>query len=354
MAGKALPNFYLTWNQAEHYWICITPPESEISYLESLLDGLGLTVEKSGGSLVVKAPQLWGDVWRSIISSADKTNIWRNMRFSIIAEGDIPTPQLIELNERSFDDIEKLVSSLWLGRALLEDRVVCYLQPVMDRRGKVFGYESFARIVEEDGTVVAGGKIFDASADLQIEYALDRYLQVQSIRSFVETDLDGVLFINFVPGFIHRPEKYLEGFSDTVQALGVSAKHIVLDITKADLSFESVHLRGIFEYCKSRGYAVALDDMDCVSTARRLLNIGRPDYMKLDIKLVQNVEQLQTRQVVEQLVDLARNTGCAVIAEGVEDESMFSTLKHVGVDLFQGYYFSPPVAAEKVARREVS
>ena len=62
----------------------------------------------------------------------------------------------------------------------------------------------------------------------------------------------------------------------------------------------------------------------------------------------------QDLELVKVILQLAHQFGLKVVAEGVEDESMFSTLKHVGVDLFQGYYFSPPVAAEKVARREVS
>lgn len=352
MAGNALPQIHLIWNQSEHYWICVTPHADDRARAAAAMETLNLPVKAAGGALVARAPRLWGEAWSRLMAAEGDSGLWDRARFCVLPGGEFPVPQQIELNERPREKIGRLASSLWLGRALLEGRVACHLQPVIDRRGKVFGYESFARVTEAGGAEISGGMIFEAGAGMQIEYALDRYLHVHSIRSFIDTDLSGALFINFVPGFIHRPEKYLEGLSGAAQALGLAARHIVLDVTRADKAFEAVHLRGIMDYCLSKGYGVALDDVDGVDAARRLLDIGKPDYMKLDMRLARHIGMTETQRVVERLVELARNAGCTVIAEGVESAAAHAALMQAGVDLFQGYYFSPPAEAGKAARKD--
>ncbi|MDH5728292.1 MAG: EAL domain-containing protein [Gammaproteobacteria bacterium] len=45
---------------------------------------------------------------------------------------------------------------------------------------------------------------------------------------------------------------------------------------------------------------------------------------------------------------MAHNLKMEVVAEGVETKSQLEFLKAEGVDLIQGYYFSPPLPAEKL------
>src|SRR5256885_879724 len=78
-----------------------------------------------------------------------------------------------------------------------------------------------------DGSILAGDKIIPASKALGIEHMIDRHLQVQAIKTFVSSAFNGFLFVNFFPGFIHRPSVYLEGLSETVKSFGVVPKHIV-------------------------------------------------------------------------------------------------------------------------------
>jgi EAL domain-containing protein (putative c-di-GMP-specific phosphodiesterase class I) len=44
---------------------------------------------------------------------------------------------------------------------------------------------------------------------------------------------------------------------------------------------------------------------------------------------------------------MAKNLGLKTVAEGVESKEHFDELKKLGVDIFQGYYFSKPVPFEE-------
>ena len=52
--------------------------------------------------------------------------------------------------------------------------------------------------------------------------------------------------------------------------------------------------------------------------------------------------------IVRSTIDLGRNLGLQVVAEGVENESVWNQLKELGCDLAQGFFLSPPVSAEEL------
>ncbi len=55
--------------------------------------------------------------------------------------------------------------------------------------------------------------------------------------------------------------------------------------------------------------------------------------------------------IVQAVVDLAKKLGFSTIAEGVETEEQVNTLREIGVDGLQGYYFSKPVPGPQLAGR---
>jgi EAL domain-containing protein (putative c-di-GMP-specific phosphodiesterase class I) len=53
--------------------------------------------------------------------------------------------------------------------------------------------------------------------------------------------------------------------------------------------------------------------------------------------------------VARAVVDMARAMGRSTVAEGVETAEQFHVLRGIGVDAYQGWLFSRPLAADKVA-----
>ena len=52
--------------------------------------------------------------------------------------------------------------------------------------------------------------------------------------------------------------------------------------------------------------------------------------------------------IVRSTVDLGRNLGLRVVAEGVETEAVSALLLEIGCELAQGYYFAGPMPANEV------
>jgi EAL domain-containing protein (putative c-di-GMP-specific phosphodiesterase class I) len=68
--------------------------------------------------------------------------------------------------------------------------------------------------------------------------------------------------------------------------------------------------------------------------------------VKIDTSLVRAIiTDVQQREIVSSVVRLASQLGLQVIVEGVETRGQLNALTALGVNYFQGYYFSRPLAS---------
>lgn len=89
---------------------------------------------------------------------------------------------------------------------------------------------------------------------------------------------------------------------------------------------------------------IAVDDAGAgFASFRHILEL-RPDYVKLDIGLVREIDHDDVRQaLVAGIVYFAKKSGCQLIAEGIETPGERDQLRSLGVDLGQGYLLGRPV-----------
>lgn len=327
---------HLTWNAADHYWIVVKDAAPAYASLQQL----GY-LEKNAHYLL-RTGASWLEEWNQLATLLVANDVFGRARVAVIASGNEPDAAAIEAEMRSAEDVSTIAKSLWLGDALMENRLTCYLQPIVNAQSHVFGYEAFARVEQLNDTVVGGASIVEASRVLNIEYRLDRFLHHKAIEAFIDFGYEGKLFINFFSGFIHRPEVYLENLKREVERYGIPAENIVLDITRAEAQKNTAHLKAIGDYCHGQGYLIALDDVTNLREAERLIHSISPDFIKMDHALTQSISTSATLNTVQQLVQLSHLKKIQVIGERIEHEELFLALKSAQVDLFQGYYFGEP------------
>jgi EAL domain-containing protein (putative c-di-GMP-specific phosphodiesterase class I) len=355
MAEVSSKKFNLPWHQHDSYWLTLYAVQGKFRpELFAELQKAGLQELPDNGialtqGMGVQASRTWKTLWTPVYEALSRMKAENEVEVALTPGAEVPGELVVQ--RQSASAMQAIAESLWLGEALLEERIMCYLQPVLSAPGKVFGYESFARVAAPDGAIIAGDRIVTASKALGIEYMIDRHLQVQAIKTFMSSKFNGFLFVNFFPGFIHRPAVYLEGLSDTVKSFGIVAKNIVLDFTKSETPHDLAHLKSVCEYGRSCGYSIALDDVESVKSVKRLLTDIRPDFVKIDMQLVHKVAQPEGRDTIREIVELAHASKSTVVGEGVETEAMHQALRQLGVDLFQGYHFSPPVPVEVALKR---
>jgi EAL domain-containing protein (putative c-di-GMP-specific phosphodiesterase class I)/DNA-binding response OmpR family regulator len=96
---------------------------------------------------------------------------------------------------------------------------------------------------------------------------------------------------------------------------------------------------------------IAVDDAGAgFASFRHILEL-RPDFVKLDIGLVRDIDKDDVRQaLVAGIVYFARKSGCGLIAEGIETQAECDQLLALGVDLGQGYLLGRPAPVGALPR----
>lgn len=106
----------------------------------------------------------------------------------------------------------------------------------------------------------------------------------------------------------------------------------------------------ILSRLRLKGFMLSIDDFG--TGAAVLENIRNLPYreLKIDKTFVDNlVGSDRDKILIRHIIDLAHNFGMNVVAEGVETKEVAVMLKEFGCDQIQGYYFSKPLPAEKIA-----
>jgi EAL domain-containing protein (putative c-di-GMP-specific phosphodiesterase class I) len=337
-------NFNLPYQQYDSYWLILFSENGNFpANIASSLQEIGYR-QSVNGAFIGQTMQDWSGLWGktyAILQAAqliDCVNVTITSDYSVVGGGG---------ERKTVAAIQDIASSLWLGEALREDRVMCHFQPIIvgstsNDSLKIFGYESFVRVRSISGEIIAGSTIIQACKAMNIEYMVDRLLHKQAIKTFATSDNVGFLFINFFTGFIQRPEIYLEGLRENAKLFGIVPKNIVLEFASCKTSNDIKHLKNVCDYAKMQGYSIALDDVISPHHAKKLINEIKPDFVKIDVQALGNLDNLTIWEDVRQILEITCVNGGSVIAEGVETEKSYEQLKSLGINLFQGYLFSAP------------
>ncbi len=332
-----------SWAQPLPYWIVIAGAAAPGAAWMQAAKSAGLKpITPDPGLLGMVAPSEWADEWRRVMQALENVDGHDALKAAVIASDNAPTREAIHLELRPLADIQHIASNLWLLDDLREDRLVCFMQRVIDRRNKQAGYEALVRIRAADGSFIGGGDIMRASYALKVEYHVDRRLHKQAIETYAKCDLDGFIFINFLTGFIHRPEVYLEGLSQAVEQHGITPRNVVLDVPLADYMRDMSKLRSIADYCRLRGFSVALDDVAGTRDLEKLVTEVRPSVIKMDRHLGSGLIANKRLSPVGEIVSIAHSAGALALAEGIENQELYDAYMQVGTDMFQGYFCGMP------------
>lgn len=124
---------------------------------------------------------------------------------------------------------------------------------------------------------------------------------------------------------------------------GLPTERLVLEVTEHSQVEDYDALRAALAPLRSGGVKLAIDDAGAgYSSLQHILQL-QPDIIKLDMGLVRGVDQDPAkRALAAALCFFARETGCQIVAEGIETEAEFAALEALGVSRGQGYLLGRP------------
>ena len=125
---------------------------------------------------------------------------------------------------------------------------------------------------------------------------------------------------------------------------GVAAAALTLEITESSIMADPEQTGTVLEELSAMGVNIAIDDFGTGYSSLTYLKRLPVDEIKIDKSFVLGMSgDEDDAAIVRSTVDLGRNLGLRVVAEGIESSATWTALTTLGCDMAQGFYLSPPV-----------
>ena len=228
-----------------------------------------------------------------------------------------------------------------------------FYQPVVNAaNGKVCGLEALARWDDPQFGFLSPADFIQTLEEYYQIHRLDMYVvervcqDIDSARSkrrkiipvslnFSRLDFDTL--------------NLAEEVENCLKKYNIDKSDIHIEVTESTLSEDDVKLKEELKSFRSHGYALWLDDFGSGYSGLNVLKEFEFDMLKIDMKFLSNFEGNQkARQILKNVINLAKDLGMQTLSEGVETQEAYDFLRENGCEKLQGYLFSKPVSRDEL------
>lgn len=265
-------------------------------------------------------------------------------------------PNHVQFFTKDMNDqmVERLTLESGLRLALDREELFLLYQPQMDiATGETVGVEAllrwqhpelglvppdrFIRIAENTGLIVPIGEWVLRTACSQA-------------RKWQEEGLPKVRVAVNVSAVQFRQDGFRDHIRSVLNETGLASQYLELELTESLLLSNADVMFSVLRELKEMGLSLAIDDFGTGYSSLSYLREFPVSKLKIDRSFVQDVAINQDdAAITAAIIGMAKNLNLKVIAEGVENEAQLSFLRAHQCDEIQGYYFSRPLSADKIA-----
>lgn len=251
--------------------------------------------------------------------------------------------------------MERLDLKSDLSKALHNDQLTLYYQPIVRLNGQLLGFEALMRwrhptrgfvspatfipLAEESGLIVAMGEWALRTASAQ----LGAWMKDHDTSALT-------MSVNVSPRQLYSPE-LLVTVKNCLEVNGLSPESLIVELTESELVDDSVASEHLM-LLRKLGVGIAADDFGSGFASYAALAQLPFTMVKMDRSLIQNLSDPNSNShaQVRSIIEMAHGIGIEVTAEGIEEYQQRDALAAMGCDKAQGYLFSRPLPSEEVVR----
>jgi len=221
-----------------------------------------------------------------------------------------------------------------LNKLIEEESVQYVFQPIIDAHtGEIFAYEALMRPISAHlATPTDVLRIAETQSRLRQIEKLTLFKSVRTYLNYPDIVAGRKLFINTLPGQMISGREVKE-FEYEFGGILDQLVFEFMETEKLDNEFTQDKL----DYYAKWNCQIALDDYGTGYNNDSILLLLHPDYVKIDMSIVRNIDTDRNRQIMLQnLLSYLKYQQISVIAEGVETSAEMNTLISYGIDYLLG------------------
>ncbi len=240
-----------------------------------------------------------------------------------------------------------------LRNAYEEKELFVVYQPQIDlSTRRPVGAEALLRWRTKDGTFIPPDRFIPIAEYSGLIIDIGERVMREACKELMRLDSLGyaqfTMSIN-VSQVQFRHPRFLDMLRGVLAETKVPPSRIELEITESIAMEEPDALIQLLGEVKQTGVSIAIDDFGTGFSSLSYLQRLQADRLKIDRSFVTEItSSSRGSSIAEMVIQLGRNLGLSVVAEGVEDERQANILAGLGCPLAQGYLFARPMTVDQL------
>ena len=241
---------------------------------------------------------------------------------------------------------EKLALMAELRQAIDEDQLVLFVQPQMAMRNRqVLAAEVLIRWRHPKKGLLAPEAFIALAEEMGVIYPLSLWVLEQAIKtiaSLTEQQLVSRIAVNISSKDLLQDE-LVEALEQLFEKYQVKPQLLMLEVSENALLAEPDRTMAMMQRLHRLGVELALDDFGTGFSSLAYLRKLPLQYVKVDCSFISELHKTEAHMAITgAIIDMARNLGLGVIAEGIEGAEVEDKLLRMGCVRGQGFWYSQP------------
>ena len=243
-----------------------------------------------------------------------------------------------DTRQREFD-------AIWvkhLRAALMDNRFRLAQLPIAGLRSdSIQMFDLLVRMLDEQGRSVLPSEFIPAAKRNNMMKNIDRWMLTAAVDFCKKSDVDRV-FVRLSHDSI-TDSATASWMQQKLDENDFDCSRLVVQVPERDAAMHIKQTKGLVAQTRKLGIGFALEHYGIDKERFQILDILKPDYIKIDGELMHTLMSDNAMQAsVRTIVQGARERGIKTIAERVENANAMAVLFQLGLDFMQGHYVHEP------------
>lgn len=250
--------------------------------------------------------------------------------------------------------LERLLMESNLRRALSQNEFVLHYQPLVSlESGLIIGVEALIRWQHPDLGLIMPDRFIHVAEETGLINPIGDWVLCEACRqaqAWCDAGLPALTMAVNVAPVQFRQSGFVALVAGALAASGLEPGQLELEVTERTVMHDADINLGTLSALHRMGVELSLDDFGTGYSSLAYLKRFPVGKLKIDRSFISDLEtDADDRAIASTIVSMGRNLRLTVLAEGVETTEQLALLRKMGCDMAQGFLFSRPLPADRVA-----
>ena len=242
-----------------------------------------------------------------------------------------------------------------LRKAIKEDDFTIVYQPQFSLNDmSLTGVEALLRCNNSEVKDIPVSRLISIAEESNIIHNISRFVMQKCCRQIVEWQELSLSPLKIAVNLSRKElsdENLIELITENLSVCNIQPGILEFEITESTLLQNSHTAKKNITALRKLGCSFSIDDYGTGFSSLSNLREFDLDKIKIDKSFIDELEDNDNDKIiVSATINMVKQLGLTVLAEGVETKGQENLLKEFGCDEVQGYYYSYPLEAEEITK----